>query len=99
MPGRDHLTPPVAITLDPDARKQAIASIRRYVAENWEQDVGDLKAGLLLDYFLKEIGPSVYNRAIEDAQVYFQDRVADLEATCFEKEFGFWPPASQRGRE
>jgi uncharacterized protein (DUF2164 family) len=88
----------MTITLDPDARKQAVASIRRYFAENWEQDVGDLKAGLLLDYFLKEIGPSVYNRAIGDAQVYLRDRVVDLEGVCFETEFGFWPPASQRGR-
>ena len=89
----------MAITLEPDARKQAVASIRRYFAENLEQDIGDLKAGLLLEYFLEEIGPSVYNRAIGDAQVYFRDRVVDLEATCFEKEFGFWPPASQRRRE
>jgi uncharacterized protein (DUF2164 family) len=88
----------MAITLTHDARKQAVASIRRYLSETWEQDVGDLKAGLLLDYFLKEIGPSVYNRAIDDAQVYFRDRVVDLEGTCFEKEFGFWPAASQRGR-
>ncbi len=88
----------MAITLEPDARKQAVASIRRYFAENWELDVGDLKAGLLLDFFLKEIGPSVYNRAIGDAQAYFRDRAADLEGTCYEKEFGFWPPASQRRR-
>ena len=88
----------MAITLDPPVRQQAIASLRRYFAETWELDVGDLKAGLLLDYFLLEIGPSVYNRAIGDAQVYFRDRVVDLEATCFEKEFGFWPPASQRRR-
>jgi uncharacterized protein (DUF2164 family) len=88
----------MAITLDPDARKQAVASIRRYFAETWEQDVGDLKIGLLLDYFLKEIGPSVYNGAIGDAQVFFRDRVVDLEGTCFEKEFDFWPPASQRRR-
>ncbi len=89
----------MAIKLEADARKQAVASIRRYFAENWEQDVGDLKAGLLLDYFLAEIGPSVYNRAIGDAQVYFRDRAVDLEATCYEKEFGFWPPASQRRRD
>jgi len=88
----------MAITLEPAIRQQAIASLRRYFAENWDLDVGDLKAGLLLDYFLLEIGPSVYNRAIGDAQVYFRDRVVDLEATCFEKEFGFWPPASQRRR-
>ena len=88
----------MSITLEPDARKQAVASIRRFFAEEWEQEVGDLKAGLLLDYVLKEIGPSVYNRAIGDAQVYFRDRAADLEGACYEKEFGYWPPASQRLR-
>jgi uncharacterized protein (DUF2164 family) len=88
----------MAITLEPVAKKQAVASIRRYFTENLDQDVGDLKAGLLLDFFLKEIGPTVYNRAIGDAQVFFRDRVVDLEGTCYEKEFGYWPPASQRGR-
>jgi uncharacterized protein (DUF2164 family) len=88
----------MAITLAPDAKKQAIASIGRYFAENWEQDVGDLKADLLLDFFLREIGPSVYNRAVGDAQVFLRDRVADLEAACYEKEFGYWPPASQRAK-
>ena len=86
----------MAITLAADTKKQAIASIKRYFVESWDQDVGDLKADLLLDYFLKEIGPAVYNRAIADAQVYFRDRVADLEGACYEKEFAYWPPASQR---
>ena len=86
----------MAFTLAPDAKKQAIASIRRYFAESWDQDIGDLKADLLLDYFLREIGPAVYNRAIGDAQVYLRDRVADLEAACFEKEFGYWPLESHR---
>ncbi len=82
------------IELSAESKKQAVASIRRYFAENLEQDVGDLKAGLLLDYFLREIGPCVYNRAISDAQVYFRDRAADLEGTCYELEFTYWPPAS-----
>lgn len=86
----------MTITLGPEQKKQAIASIRRYFTENWEEDVGDLKAGLLLDYFLKEIGPVAYNRAIADAQVYLRDRVADLEGTCYAQEFTFWPPSSQR---
>ncbi len=55
------------ITLPQEARKQSLASIRRYVAENFDQDIGDLKAIGLLDYFLKEIGPTVYNQAIAHA--------------------------------
>ena len=78
------------ITLPPEAKKQLLGSIKRYAAENLDQDIGDLKAGMLLDYFLKEIGPTVYNQAIADAQGYFQARVGDLEGVCFEKEFTYW---------
>jgi len=86
----------MAITLEPDAKQQAIGSLKRYFAENWDADVGDLKADLLLDFILREIGPSVYNRAIGDAQVYLRERIADLEAACFEKEFAYWPPTPRR---
>jgi len=86
----------MAITLSPDTRKQALASLKQYVAENMDQEIGDLQAGFLLDYFLKEIGPSVYNHAIHDAQRYFQERVSDLEGVCFEKEFRYWPERSAK---
>jgi len=84
----------MAITLPPEAKKQLLDSIKRYVAENLDQDIGDLKAGMLLDYFLKEIGPTVYNQASADAQGYFQARVGDLEGVCFEKEFTYWVQAA-----
>jgi uncharacterized protein (DUF2164 family) len=80
----------MAITLAPDARKQAVASIKQYAEKNLDQDVGDLQAALLLDYFLKELAPSIYNQAIQDAQHYFQERASDLEGVCFEREFGYW---------
>ena len=87
----------MAITLSLDAARQLRASIKRYVAENLEQDIGDLKADALLDYFLKEIGPTVYNQAIADAQQYFQARAIDLEGVCFEREFAYWKtPAEVR---
>ena len=86
----------MAITLSPEATKELIASLKRYVAENFDQDIGDLKAGLLLDYVLKEIGPSVYNQAIADAQGFFAARTQDLDGVCFEKEFTYWPEATRR---
>jgi uncharacterized protein (DUF2164 family) len=87
------------ISLSDDARKQSVASIRRYFDEELEQDIGDLKAGLILDFFLREIAPSVYNTAISDAQAYLRDRVADLEGLCSAQEFSYWPSSSvRRGR-
>ncbi len=78
------------ITLSQEAKKRLIPSIRRYMTENMEQEIGDLKADLLLDYFLKEIAPTVYNQAITDAQAYFQEKAADLEGVRYEAEFGYW---------
>ena len=73
-----------------EARKQAVASIRRYFAEKLDEEIGELKAGLLLDYFLEEVGPAVYNRAIADAQAYFQEKTSDLDGSCYQPEFGYW---------
>ena len=84
----------MAIKLSPEVTRQLQASIKRYFAEHLDQDIGDLKAGLVLDYCLKEIGPAVYNRAIADAQAYFQDRIGDLEGVCHEDEFTYWAPAA-----
>ena len=91
----------VKIELSDDARKQAVTSLRRYFSAELDQEIGDLKAGLLLDFFLQEIGPSIYNGAIGDAQTYLRDRVADLEAVCSKPEFTFWdaPPGRPSRRK
>ena len=88
----------MTISLSDDVRKQAIASIKRYLAEELDQDVGELKAGLLLEFILKEIAPSVYNGAIADAQTYLRDRVADLDGACSVPEFAYWPKSGRAQR-
>ncbi|HEY9227056.1 MAG TPA: DUF2164 domain-containing protein [Gemmatimonadaceae bacterium] len=84
------------ISLSDDARKRSIASIKRYFAEELDQDIGDLKAGLLLEFITKEIGPTIYNAAIADAQTFLRDRVADLDGACSAPEFAYWPSSTVR---
>jgi len=79
-----------AITISDEARKRAVASIKRYFAEHLEQEIGDLKAGLLLGYFLEEVGPTIYNQALADARTFFEERAADLDGVCYQTEFPFW---------
>jgi uncharacterized protein (DUF2164 family) len=85
----------MAIELEQEIRKSLIASIRRYAEENLEEEMGDLKAELLLDYFLQEVGPTIYNVAITEARSFLVDRLADLESTCYEPEMTCWPKSSQ----
>ena len=86
------------ITLAPEIKKQVVASLRRYCVEALDMEAGDLKVDLLLDFFLKEIAPTVYNGAISDAQTYLRDRVGDLEGACYEPEFAYWAKPTRRSR-
>jgi uncharacterized protein (DUF2164 family) len=87
----------MAIELSRETRQAAVASIQRFFAEQMDDDeIGELKASLLLDFCLREIGPSIYNRAIADAQAVLQERVADLDGTCYEPEFSYWTDNKKR---
>ena len=50
------------ITLPADDRQRAVAALRRYAGDELGLDLGDLAAGFLLDFVLREIGPSVHSR-------------------------------------
>jgi uncharacterized protein (DUF2164 family) len=89
----------MTIEISKQARTEAIASIRRYFEENLTEPIGELPAGLLLNYFLEEIGPVIYNQAIADAQARIQQRVGDLSGELFAEEFQHWIKAGNRRKK
>ena len=80
----------MTIKLSKTEQQRAIESIKRYFSEKLEEEIGDLKALLLLDFCLQEICPSIYNKAIIDARSFLEGRLSDLEDTCYEPEFDYW---------
>jgi uncharacterized protein (DUF2164 family) len=80
----------MSIELEKETRQQAIDSIVRYFRDNMDEPIGNLGADGLLAFFLEEIGPSIYNKAVADAQERLQARVAELDAEVYEDEFGYW---------
>lgn len=86
----------MSVELPKDTVDKIIGSIRRYFASQLDQEIGELQAKLLFDFLMQEIGPSIYNAAITDAQTYMRDRVADIDGVCFLPEFGYWQ--QQRGK-
>ncbi len=79
------------IEIPQQARAEAIASLQRYFEENMSEPIGNLPAGVLLDFFVEEIGPMIYNRAVADAQARMATRVADLNGELWADEFQYWP--------
>lgn len=65
-------------------RQRLIPRIQHYVAEELDCDISQLAAGFLLDFFLKETGPLLYNRAIEDARTLLTQQLADIDDRLYE---------------
>jgi uncharacterized protein (DUF2164 family) len=80
----------MTVELSKEDRQQAIASIERYFRDERDEKIGNLAAGALLGFFLEEIGPSVYNRGVMDAQERMQARVVELDFEVHEDEFSYW---------
>jgi uncharacterized protein (DUF2164 family) len=89
----------MTIELAPGVRKQAQASLRRYLAQELELEVSDVQCAMLLGFMLKEIAPSVFNAGVARAEAYLRDRLTDLEGSCSELEFSYWPKASSVRRK
>ena len=78
------------IELPKEARQQAIASIERYFRENMEEKIGNIAASGLLSFFLEEVGPLVFNKAVAEVQERMQMRISELDIEIHEEEFLYW---------
>lgn len=86
---------PMTIELPKQKRTDAIASLQRYFDRNMPEPLGDLPAGLLLNFILEEIGPAIYNGAVHDAQARLGQRVTDLDSELYIDEFQYWAKKSK----
>lgn len=80
----------MSIELPNDQHREALASIVRYFQEEREEEIGNIAASGLLRFFLEEIGPSIYNKAVADIQQRMQLHVSDLDIEFHEEEFQYW---------
>ncbi|GAB5537105.1 MAG: hypothetical protein Rubg2KO_33540 [Rubricoccaceae bacterium] len=74
------------LSLPTDATRQLVESIQVYFRDERDEEIGELRASLLLEFILEEIGPSVYNQALRDAQAHLRRTVDDLDVTLAQTE-------------
>jgi uncharacterized protein (DUF2164 family) len=89
----------MSIQLSDEAKKQATASLQRYCTEELDVELTGIQATMLLNFFLAEIAPSAYNAGVAAAEAFLRDRLGDLEATCYEPEFAYWPKGASVRRK
>lgn len=80
----------MTIELTKEARAEAIRSIERYFEANMDERIGNVAAGALLNFFVDEIGPLIYNQAVATVQERLQARIAEIDIEVHEDEFQYW---------
>ncbi len=78
------------LELTQEETEQVVPSLQRYFREEFEQELSEMRARFLLEYFQKEIAPLAYNRGVQDAERYFRSKTEDLTGICYEDPLTYW---------
>ena len=74
------------IRLSPERRAMLLSAIKRYFAAEFDEPLSDFRAEGLFEFFVRELGPPVYNQGVRDAAGFMQEKLADIEGEIYERE-------------
>ncbi|MFP7478225.1 DUF2164 family protein [Terribacillus saccharophilus] len=66
------------IKLNDTQRTEMISALKTYFDQEKDEQLGDLAAGLLLDFIIEELGPIFYNAGIEASYQFMNEKIEDL---------------------
>ncbi len=85
---RDRTDSPMRIRLDVERRKALLRSVQQHFEEAFDEPLSDFRAEGLIELFVRELGPAVYNQGVRDACAAMQEKLGDLEGEVYEAEPG-----------
>lgn len=77
---------PLRIRLDDERRARLIRAVQRHFEDEFDEPLSDFRAEGLVDLFVRELGPPVYNQGVRDAARFVQEKLTDIEGDVFERE-------------
>jgi uncharacterized protein (DUF2164 family) len=74
------------IRLSDDRRAGLLRELKAHFADHFDEPLSDFRAEALLDFFIRALGPPVYNQGVRDACRFIQDKLSDIEGDVYERE-------------
>lgn len=66
------------IKLSKEVKAGMVSAIKKYFAEERDEELGDLATALILDFITEKLGPEFYNQGVYDSYSYMSERCEDL---------------------
>lgn len=76
----------MALKLSEERRSLLVTNLQVLFRDTFDEELSEFRAGQILDFALAELGPAIYNQAVQDARAYFQRKLDDLEGEVYETE-------------
>lgn len=77
---------PMRIKLSDERRDDLSTAVQQLFQEEFERDLSEFQAQRLIDFFMRQLGPPVYNQAIQDARAYVLTKLEDIDGEVYEPE-------------
>jgi uncharacterized protein (DUF2164 family) len=61
-----------------EKKEELIGLIKDFYLKERSEEIGDLAAGILLDFIIEKISPEFYNQGVEDSYRYISDKIIDV---------------------
>lgn len=74
------------LNLDDDRRKLLVSRLQAFHETEFDEDLSVFRAERLLEFLLALLGPQVYNQAVQDARVFMQRKLDDLDGEVYQPE-------------
>lgn len=65
--------------LSDERRSQIVEALQGYFHSQFDETLSAFRADELVDFMIAQIGPSLYNQAIQDARAYMAEKLDDLD--------------------
>ncbi|MDR7317850.1 DUF2164 domain-containing protein [Brevibacillus nitrificans] len=62
-----------------EQKEYLVHQVQRFFHEQRGEELGNLEAEEMIEFFLKQLGPIFYNLGVQDARKLLQERFASLE--------------------
>jgi uncharacterized protein (DUF2164 family) len=66
------------IKISKEKREEMVSDLKEYFYAERDEELGDLAAGLMLDFIIDNLGVEFYNQGVYDSFKYMTDRCEDL---------------------
>ncbi len=68
------------IALEREKKEEMVKAIVHYFKQERDEEMGQLAAGMVLDFIIEKLAPEFYNQGVLDSCAYMNEKVEDLQS-------------------